>query len=272
MFSYVLVKRTVWPPHNSTHSESRQLHTLLLLLLSHCARSSLLGLMPAEDDFPFSVRLTADILSSSGSSSMAAVCAGSLALRAAGVPMQGMAAGISVGLVTAVPPQLQGPGVGRECASWQQQQQQQAGSEAGAADGSSHSDDMLGYSWHIAQGLGQRRGGQHRQPADRAAAAAAAVAADSAELQQDQQQQDEELAAAGSSSSDGSSSDSSSSSSSDDEQESCSSSSSSSTGLLRSSYGSALLLTDIQGIEDHHGDMDFKVNIFLAVTYSLHVV
>ncbi|WIA37613.1 hypothetical protein OEZ86_014515 [Tetradesmus obliquus] len=49
------------------------------------ARSSLLGLMPAEDDFPFSVRVTADTLSSSGSSSMAAVCAGSLALRAAGI-------------------------------------------------------------------------------------------------------------------------------------------------------------------------------------------
>ncbi|KAF6254394.1 hypothetical protein COO60DRAFT_322563 [Scenedesmus sp. NREL 46B-D3] len=69
-----------------------------------------------------------------------------------------------------------------------------------------------------------------------------------------QQQQDKEPANDGSSS-EASGSDSSSSSSSDDEQESGSSSS----GLLSSSYGPALLLTDIQGIEDHHGDMDFKV-------------
>jgi hypothetical protein len=241
-------------------SVESQLHLLilLLLLLLQRARSSLLGLMPAEDDFPFSVRLTADTLSSSGSSSMAAVCASSLALRAAGVPMQGLAAGISVGLVTALPPQLQGPGAGCEIGSWQQQQQQQqAGSEAGAVDGSSIG-EMVGYSCYIAQGSQHHRGDQQQQRS--AEEAAAAVAASTAEPQQQQQEDDDELAEGGSNS-DGSGSDSSSSSGSDDEQES----SSSSSGLL-SSYGPALLLTDIQGIEDHHGDMDFKVRTRLEVT------
>jgi hypothetical protein len=244
--------------------QSQLLLPLLLLLLLQCARSSLLGLMPAEDDFPFSVRLTADTLSSSGSSSMAAVCAGSLALRAAGVPMQGMAAGISVGLVTALPPQLQGPGAGCEIASWQQQQQQQqAGSEAGAAGGSS-SDEMIGYSCYITQRSGQRSSEQQQQQAAEDAAAAA-VATDTDEPQQ-QQQDNDELAEDGSNSDSSGSDSSSSSSGSDDEQES--SSSSSSSGLLRSSYGPALLLTDIQGIEDHHGDMDFKVCTWAVIRVS----
>jgi hypothetical protein len=173
--------------------------------------------------------------------------------------MQGLAAGISVGLVTALPPQLQGPGAGRETASWQQQQQQ-AGGEAGAVDGSS-TGEMVGYSGYIAQGSGESRGYQQQQQQS-AEEAAAAVAAGTAEQQQQQQDDDDELADG--STSDGSGSDSSSSSGSDDEQES--SSSSSSSGLLRSSYGPALLLTDIQGIEDHHGDMDFKVRTRLEAT------
>jgi hypothetical protein len=166
--------------------------------------------------------------------------------------MQGMAAGISVGLVTAVPPQLEGPGVGPECASWQQQQQQQGTDEAGAAAGpsSSGTSEMAGYSCYVFQGPGQLS----KLPG--AAAAAAAVAGT---VEEDEQQQRDDVQAedSSSSSSDESGSDSSSSSSScDDEQPS---SSSSSSGLLPSSYGPALLLTDIQGNEDHHGDMDFKV-------------
>ncbi|GAB0096651.1 Polyribonucleotide nucleotidyltransferase [Sergentomyia squamirostris] len=59
------------------------------------------GLMPTlPSDFPFTVRLTAEVLESNGSSSMASVCAGSLALMDAGVPVSGPAAGVAIGLVT----------------------------------------------------------------------------------------------------------------------------------------------------------------------------
>ncbi|CAG0901104.1 unnamed protein product [Cyprideis torosa] len=51
-------------------------------------------------DFPHTIRLTAEVLESNGSSSMASVCAGSLALMDAGVPVPGPAAGVAVGLVT----------------------------------------------------------------------------------------------------------------------------------------------------------------------------
>jgi polyribonucleotide nucleotidyltransferase len=54
---------------------------------------------PQEKDFPYTVRVISDILESNGSSSMATVCAGSLALMDAGVPMSKAVAGIAMGLV-----------------------------------------------------------------------------------------------------------------------------------------------------------------------------
>ena len=51
-------------------------------------------------DFPFTIRLTSEVLESNGSSSMASVCGGSLALMDAGVPITSPAAGIAVGLIT----------------------------------------------------------------------------------------------------------------------------------------------------------------------------
>ena len=56
-------------------------------------------LFPEEIDFPYTVRVISDILESNGSSSMATVCAGSLALMDAGVPMKKAVAGIAMGLV-----------------------------------------------------------------------------------------------------------------------------------------------------------------------------
>lgn len=50
-------------------------------------------------DFPFTIRLTAEVTESNGSSSMASVCGGSLALMDAGVPITSPAAGVAVGLV-----------------------------------------------------------------------------------------------------------------------------------------------------------------------------
>ena len=63
------------------------------------AERALLNLLPPEADFPYAMRLVSDILESNGSSSMATVCGGSLALMDAGVPIRSACAGIAMGLV-----------------------------------------------------------------------------------------------------------------------------------------------------------------------------
>jgi polyribonucleotide nucleotidyltransferase len=63
------------------------------------ARRALMPLLPHEDDFPYTIRVVSDILESNGSSSMATVCAGSLALFEAGVPMLAPVAGVAMGLI-----------------------------------------------------------------------------------------------------------------------------------------------------------------------------
>src|SRR4051812_37931859 len=64
------------------------------------AERSLEPMVPSENDFRYAVRISSEIMESNGSSSMASVCGGMLALMDAGVPVKGMVAGISVGLVT----------------------------------------------------------------------------------------------------------------------------------------------------------------------------
>jgi polyribonucleotide nucleotidyltransferase len=61
------------------------------------AERSLLAIIPSPDDFPYTIRVVSDITESNGSSSMASVCGGCLALMDAGVPIRGTCAGISVG-------------------------------------------------------------------------------------------------------------------------------------------------------------------------------
>src|SRR5215470_11653151 len=63
------------------------------------AERALMNLLPAETDFPYAMRLVSDILESNGSSSMATVCGGSLAMMDAGVPLKSACAGIAMGLV-----------------------------------------------------------------------------------------------------------------------------------------------------------------------------
>ncbi len=63
------------------------------------AKRALLPVLPHEDDFPYTVRVVSDIMESNGSSSMASVCGGSLALFDAGVPMLSAVAGVAMGLV-----------------------------------------------------------------------------------------------------------------------------------------------------------------------------
>jgi polyribonucleotide nucleotidyltransferase len=63
------------------------------------AERALVSLLPPETEFPYAMRLVSDILESNGSSSMATVCGGSLAMMDAGVPLESPCAGIAMGLV-----------------------------------------------------------------------------------------------------------------------------------------------------------------------------
>ncbi len=63
------------------------------------AEKSLLPIIPNKDEFPYTIRVVSEILSSNGSSSMASVCGSSLALMDAGVPIKRPAAGIAMGLM-----------------------------------------------------------------------------------------------------------------------------------------------------------------------------
>jgi polyribonucleotide nucleotidyltransferase len=63
------------------------------------AERSLREMLPDEDKFPYTVRIVSDILESNGSSSMASICGGTLALLDAGVPLKAPVAGVAMGLV-----------------------------------------------------------------------------------------------------------------------------------------------------------------------------
>ncbi len=63
------------------------------------ARRALLPVLPQHEDFPYTIRLVSEILSSNGSSSMATVCGGTLSLMDAGVPIKDTVAGIAMGLL-----------------------------------------------------------------------------------------------------------------------------------------------------------------------------
>src|SRR6202012_5017168 len=64
------------------------------------AERSVLPVIPDENDFPYAIRVSSEVMESNGSTSMASVCGGILALMDAGVPIKQPVAGISVGLVT----------------------------------------------------------------------------------------------------------------------------------------------------------------------------
>lgn len=65
----------------------------------HLAERSLHALLPDMEEFPYTIRIVSEILESNGSSSMASVCGGALALMDAGVPIKAPAAGIAMGLI-----------------------------------------------------------------------------------------------------------------------------------------------------------------------------
>ncbi|PLX23179.1 MAG: polyribonucleotide nucleotidyltransferase [Ignavibacteria bacterium] len=63
------------------------------------AERALKGMLPSDEEFPYTIRLLCDILESNGSSSMATVCSGSMALMDAGVPIKKAVAGVAMGLI-----------------------------------------------------------------------------------------------------------------------------------------------------------------------------
>ncbi|MFP4362433.1 MAG: polyribonucleotide nucleotidyltransferase [Spirochaetia bacterium] len=66
----------------------------------HLAHRALAAVLPDKKDFPYTIRVVSEILESNGSSSMATVCGGSLALLDSGVPLKKPVAGIAMGLIT----------------------------------------------------------------------------------------------------------------------------------------------------------------------------
>ena len=64
------------------------------------AERALLQVMPSQEKFPYTVRVVSEVLESNGSSSQASICAGCMALMAAGVPIEAPVAGIAMGLIT----------------------------------------------------------------------------------------------------------------------------------------------------------------------------
>jgi polyribonucleotide nucleotidyltransferase len=64
----------------------------------HLAETAIAPVIPSEEVFPYTIRVVSDILESNGSSSMATVCAGSMSLMDAGVPVKTAVAGIAMGL------------------------------------------------------------------------------------------------------------------------------------------------------------------------------
>lgn len=65
----------------------------------HLAENALVQVIPTEADFGYSIRIVSEILESNGSSSMASVCGGSMAMMDAGVPLKAPVAGIAMGLI-----------------------------------------------------------------------------------------------------------------------------------------------------------------------------
>ncbi|MFC1950117.1 polyribonucleotide nucleotidyltransferase [Chloroflexota bacterium] len=64
------------------------------------AERAIIPVLPKDEDFPYTIRLVSEVLSSSGSTSMASVCASSLSLMDAGIPIKRAVAGVAMGLVT----------------------------------------------------------------------------------------------------------------------------------------------------------------------------
>jgi len=88
-----------FPPFST--GEVRPVRTTSRREIGHgnLAERALQGVLPAFEEFPYTIRIVSDVLESNGSSSMASVCGGSLALFDAGVPTRSAVAGVAMGLI-----------------------------------------------------------------------------------------------------------------------------------------------------------------------------
>ncbi len=66
----------------------------------YLAERALAGMLPDEEEFPYTIRINSDVLESNGSSSMASVCSGSMAMMDAGIPLRKPVSGIAMGLIS----------------------------------------------------------------------------------------------------------------------------------------------------------------------------
>jgi polyribonucleotide nucleotidyltransferase len=89
-----------FPPYST--GEARRIGSPRRRDIGHgaLAERSLLAVLPSKDEFPYTMRLVSEVLSSNGSSSMASVCGSSLSLMDAGVPIKRHVAGVAMGLIT----------------------------------------------------------------------------------------------------------------------------------------------------------------------------
>ncbi len=90
-----------WFPPFSV-GEARPLRGLSRREIGHgaLAEKALISVMPDKEEFPYTIRVVSEVLESNGSSSMATVCAASLSLMDAGVPVKEAVAGVAIGIVT----------------------------------------------------------------------------------------------------------------------------------------------------------------------------
>ncbi len=88
-----------FPPFSTGEVKSLRAPSRREIGHGNLARRALEAVLPKEEVFPYTIRIVSDILSSNGSSSMATVCGGSLALMDAGVPIEKAVAGVAIGLI-----------------------------------------------------------------------------------------------------------------------------------------------------------------------------
>src|SRR5512146_3227628 len=88
-----------FPPYSTC--EVKQLRGSSRREIGHgaLAERALLPVIPPEDEFPYTLRLVSEVLSSNGSTSMASVCGSTLALMDTGVPIKAPVAGVAMGLI-----------------------------------------------------------------------------------------------------------------------------------------------------------------------------
>jgi polyribonucleotide nucleotidyltransferase len=89
-----------FPPYST--GETRFLRAPKRREIGHgaLAETALSGVIPSSEEFPYTIRLVSEVMSSNGSTSMASICASSLALMDAGVPLKAPVAGMAMGLIT----------------------------------------------------------------------------------------------------------------------------------------------------------------------------